>query len=129
MVRAAVLELRRREVDDALARAVGQLVDEARDVLIGVAEAHAAPYPRLEVRRAARQVERDDALALVPDVDHAVEFIVAALDGIAGEQVVPKRLEFGERLFDRLGRREFFYHRPRVRLVDDARFLPFILFV
>ena len=35
-------------------------------------------------------------MVLVPDVDHAVKTLVAALYGIAVEQVVPELGEFGE---------------------------------
>ena len=50
VVTATVGELRGSDVDDALTSAWGYLMDEAHEVLIGVAEAHATTYAALEER-------------------------------------------------------------------------------
>ena len=93
VVGAAGRQLRRGDVEDPLAGPLRDHVDEAEQVLVRVAEAHAAPDPGLEQRGRARQVERDHALVGVPDVDHPVEVLVAGLDLERPEQLVPDRAQ------------------------------------
>jgi hypothetical protein len=57
----------------------GQQVDEAEDVLVGVAIAHAAADAGLVAGGRARKVERGHALDLVPGVDHAAQVLVGDL--------------------------------------------------
>ena len=121
VVGAAVGLLRGGDVEDALARALGHEVHEPQQVLVRVAEAHAAPDARLEVRGAARHVEGHHALVRVPDVDHAVQAIVGRRDAVVAEHAGPpvgERLERGVHL---LGARELLDERARPRLVQDAR--------
>src|SRR5207237_398391 len=61
-VRAAVRKLRGGDIDDAFASALRHEVHEAEQILIRIAEAHAAPNARLEIRGATRHVEGDHAL-------------------------------------------------------------------
>ena len=89
VIRAAGLELRGRQVEDAFARARGNHVDEAEQILVGIAEAQAAADARFVKRGRARHVERGHALVGVPDVDHPVGVDVGRLDLIDAEQVVP----------------------------------------
>ena len=96
VVAAAVGELRGGNVDDALAGTSGYLVHEAHEVLVGVAEAHAAADAALKEGSRAGHVERDHALVLVPDVDHAVQLLVAALQHVVVQQAVPVSLQFGK---------------------------------
>src|SRR5690606_12201425 len=77
MVRAAVLELSRCDVENTLASALGDQMHEAEQILVGVAEAHASTNAALKERSGARHVEGDHALVLIPDVHHAIEFVVA----------------------------------------------------
>ncbi len=86
---AAVLELRGGHVEEALPHALGHLVHASQQVLAGVAEPDAAADAALEVARAARQVARDHALVLVPDVHHPVELLVARGNGEPPQEVVP----------------------------------------
>ena len=89
VIASAVGELCRSNVDDALAGTFGNLMDKAHEVLVGVAEAHAASDPTLEERCRAAHAECHHALVLVPDIHHAVEFRVARLHLIDVEQTVP----------------------------------------
>ena len=89
VIGAAGRQLRRGGVDDALARALGHHVHEAEQVLVRVAEAHAAADARLVQRGRARHVERHHALVGVPDVDHAVDVLVGRLHLDDAEQVRP----------------------------------------
>ena len=87
--RAAGLELRGRDVEDAFAGAGGDHLDEAEQVLVGIAEAEAAADAGFVERGRARHVERGHALVGVPDVDHAVGVDVGRLHLINAEQCVP----------------------------------------
>ena len=78
VIGAAVGKLDRRDVQDPLPRAFRNEMHEAEQILAAVAEAHASSGPALVVGRAAAHVEGDHALILVPDVDHAVKFFLAA---------------------------------------------------
>ena len=80
MVGRSVGELRGRYVQDSLSCAGGDHVHEAQKVLCRVPEAHAASHAAFVVACAAAHVERDHALVLVPDVDHAVELGLICLD-------------------------------------------------
>ena len=128
VVAAAVRELRRRDVEDAFAGAFGNLVDEADEVLVRVAEAHAAPDAALEERRRAGHVERHHALVLVPDVDHTVDLRVSRPHRIARQEAVPVGVERGEGPVDLRGGVEALQDRLRRLLVDDARTRPFLPF-
>ena len=97
----SVGELRRGEVEDPLPRPVRDQVHEAENVLIGVAEAHAAADPGLEQARRARQVEGRHALVLVPRVQHPGRVRIGALHLEAREQLVPARMQACERVVDR----------------------------
>ena len=97
VVRAARGQLRRGDVQDALARPRRHHVDEAEQILVGVAEPHPAADPRLEVRRRPGHVERDHALVRVPDVDHPVGVLVGRGHLEDAERPFPVRAQIGER--------------------------------
>ena len=120
VVRGAVGELRRGDVEEAGAGARRHLVHDAEHVLGRVAEADAAADAALEVGRAAREVVGDDALVLVPE-RHALELCVArAGEREVRELRVPERAQRAE-LAHRLGDgREAPLQRERGRLVDHG---------
>src|SRR5688500_11153867 len=89
MVHAPVFELRGSQIENALPSALGQKMDHTEQILIRVAEAHSAPDTGFEIRRAARQVERDRALVRIPEIDHAVELGVAGFELVARKQLRP----------------------------------------
>ena len=89
VVGAAGRELGRGDVEDPPAGPLGDHVHEPQQVLVRVAEPHAAPDARFERRGRARQVERDHALVGVPHVDHAVDVLGRRGDLQRAEQVVP----------------------------------------
>ena len=64
-------------------------MDESDEILIGVAESHSTSDTTLEEACRAAHAESNHALVLVPDVDHAVELVVARLDVVDVEEVVP----------------------------------------
>ncbi len=126
VVGAPVRLLRRRDVEDALFRARGDQVHEAQQVLVRVAEAHAAADPGLEVGGRARHVEGHHALVGVPDVDHAVEALVSRFHRVLREHlrpVVAECLEGGVRLRRRLEARQ---QLPSAGLVHDPGPLPLL---
>ena len=128
----AVGQLGGGDVDDALAGAFRDQVHEAEQILVRIAEAHAAAGAGLVIGGGARHVERDHALVLVPDVDHAVQPFVAGVDAVGAQQVAPVVVELGERGIHggRIG--ETAEQLVRRALVDDAdlgrivRILPFV---
>ena len=89
MVATAVGELGGGDVDDALTGAAGHLMHKAHKVLVGIAESHASSYATFKEARRTGEVEGDHTLILVPDVYHAVQSFVTALDGELTEQLVP----------------------------------------
>ena len=89
VIGAAGRQLRGSDVEDALAGPLRDHVDEAEQILVGVAEAHATADARLEQGGRPRQVERHHALVGVPDVDHAIDVLVAGLDVERAQQIRP----------------------------------------
>ena len=106
MIAATIGELSRSNVDDALTGTAWHLMHEAHKVLVRIAEAHSTSDAALEERCRTREVERNHALILIPDVDHAVETLVARLNGIFVEQLVPLCSQLGESLVYSLNSRE-----------------------
>ena len=124
MIAGAIRKLRVRDIEDTLTGAGRNQVHEAEQVLAAVAEAHATAHAALEVGRRAGHVEGDHALILVPDIDDAVQLLIAAVYRIAAEQTIPVGLQLRERrvhLGIRLVLRE---ERIGRLLIDDARRLP-----
>ncbi len=125
MVAAAVGELRGGDVEDALPRPVGNEVADARQVLVGVAETHAAADAALEVAGAAAEEEGDHALILVPDVDRAVEFGNRRGHREPAEEVVPEGAQGGEccvGAFRRAVLRQHFPRRPPIQMPGHLKF-------
>ena len=56
--------------------AVRDQMDETEQVLTGITEAHAAADSGFIIGSGTGHVEGNHALVLVPDIDHAVEFLV-----------------------------------------------------
>ena len=127
MIATSVGELRRSDVDDALTGTGRNLMDEAHEVLIGIAEAHATTNTTLEERSRAREVEGDHALVLVPDVDHAVELVVARAYLIYIKEIIPEGAELSECLVNFLGSIEFGDEGMSLLLVDNLRCLEFFV--
>ncbi len=113
VVGAAARELGRGDVEDPLARPLRNHRHEAEQVLVRVAEAHAAADARLERRRRARQVERDHALVGVPHVDHAVDVLGRGRDLQRAEQVAPAVPQPLDGHLDLAGAQEAVDDRPR----------------
>ena len=96
VVGAAVGELGGGNVQNALPRAGGDQMHKAEQILTGIAEAHAAAGAALIIAGRAAHIEGDHALVLVPDIDHAIELFVTALDRVCGQQVVPVVVQLGQ---------------------------------
>ncbi len=124
MIGRSVLELCRRDVDDALAGAVRDQVDETQQILTGITESHAPPDTGLEVGGGAAHIEGDHALVLVPDIDHPVHPVVLRLHMEGGEQVLPVILQFTESPLHVGVGPVAGQQAPGRLLVDDARSLP-----
>ncbi len=121
VVGAAARKLGCRQVQQPLAGARRDHVDEAEHVLARVAESHPPPDARLEQRRGAGKVERDHALVRVPGVDHPVDVLVPGRDLAGREQVGPARLQRLEGLGHRGGIPVAVDQRPDAPLVDHLR--------
>ena len=89
VIGAAGGQLRGGQVQDALAGARRRHVHKAQQVLVGIAEAQAAPDARLIERRRARHVEGRHALVRIPDVHHAIGVDVGRVDLEDAEQALP----------------------------------------
>ena len=118
VIAAAVRELGGSDVDDTLSCPVGDLVNEAEHVLVGVAEAHAASDAALEVGSGAGEVERNHALVLVPDVDHAVYLVVRRVNVEDTEELVPCLSQLCKACSDLLGSVVLLDHCVALYLVD-----------
>ena len=82
-------KLRCGEVEYAFARAAGNHVDKAEQILVGIAEAEAASDARFVERGRARHVERGHALVGIPDVHHAIGVHVGRVHLEEAEQFIP----------------------------------------
>ncbi len=78
-----------RNVQDALARSRGNQMHKAQQVLVRIAEAHAAANATLVVACRAAHVEGHHALVLVPNVDHTVHACIGRAHAVGGKQLVP----------------------------------------
>ena len=128
VVTAAVRKLCRSDVDDALTGAFWYLMDEAQKILIAVTEAHAPAYARLKEARRAGEAEGDHALVLVPDVDHAVQTFVAALNGVYVQEIIPHPTQFGKCLIHCLNCGKATQERVCPFLIYYRRCLPLLFF-
>ena len=121
VVAGAVGELCRGQVEDALPCTVGDQVDEAEQILVGVAEAHPPPDSRLVEAGRAREVERGHALVLVPAVEHSPDARFGAVDLERRQEALPHLVERVEGGLDRAGLCVLLEQAARLRLVHDAR--------
>ena len=127
VIGAAVRELRRRDVQDALTRTLRNHMDKAKQILAGVTEAHASAHAAFEVAGAAAHVEGHHALVLVPDIDHAVELLVPAVYLIPAQKFRPEGLQRLHRPVECLIVRKTRHHGLRGLFVDHVRTLPLFL--
>ncbi len=127
MIGAAVFKLHGGDIQDADPRPFGHHVHKAEQILATIAEAHAPARAALEIAGAAAQVEGDHALIGMPEVDHAVEGGVAALQGKAAQEALPIFFEFVKRYLRVRVRSEAGLHGPGGRFVNDARRGPFLI--
>ena len=121
VIASAVGELGGGDVEDALPRPGGDLVDEAHQVLVGIAETHAAADAALEETGAATHIEGYHALVLVPDIDHPVQPGRSGTYAETAEDVVPVTAQAVKGRIGLFGRVESLQHRINFGLVDDSR--------
>ncbi len=98
----AVGQLRRREVEDALPRPLRDEVHAAEQILVRVAEAHAAADAALPQAGRPGKVEGGHHLRLVPRVQHPLRVRIRALALEAGQQIEPPLPQRVERRVDRV---------------------------
>ena len=120
VVGAAIGELGGGNVQNTLPRTGGDQMHKAEQILTGIAEAHAAAGAALIIAGRTAHVEGDHTLVLVPDIDHAVELFIAALDRVGGQQGIPVVVQFGKRRIDLRIRGIAGCHRLGAGLIDDA---------
>ena len=121
MVAAAVRELRGGDVDDPLPCPLRDEMDDAGEVLVGIAEAHAPADAALEIAGAPAEEEGDHALVLVPDVHGPVQFRHVGFHGETPQEVVPVGFQGCEGRIDLLRSGERIHHHLRLGLVDHGR--------
>ncbi len=121
MIGAAVRHLRGGQVQQTLAGARMIQQDESQQILVGVAETHAAPDAAFERRSRAGNVESRHHLINIPDIDHAIGVLIRALHLETLQQAVPIDFQFRKSLlhFPRL--QETLYDRQDFFLVDHLR--------
>jgi hypothetical protein len=117
VISAAARQLGGGDVEDSLAGARGNHVDESEEILVRVAEAHAPADARLEAGRGARHVERHHALVGVPDVDHPVHVLAAGTDLEDAQHLRPVVAQVCERLL----------HGGRLQVAGDDRLDPLLV--
>ncbi len=120
MVAAAIRELRGGNVDDPLPRPLRDEMDDAGEVLVGIAEAHAPADAALEIAGAPAEEEGDHALVLVPDVHGPVQLRHVRFHGETPQEVVPVGFQGCEGRIDLLRSGERIHHRLRLGLVDHG---------
>ena len=126
--RAAVFQLRGGQIEHALAGARGNHLDEAEQVLVGIAETQAASDAGFVEGGRTRHIERGHALVGVPDVDHAVGVQVRGLHLDASRASRPNTPERAEgrirvvrlRYFAISGLHGLFVDRLRSRRIELA---------
>ena len=77
MIGTSVFKLDGGDIDDALSGPLRDHMDETQEILTGVSEAHPPAGACLVVAGTSAHVKGDHALILVPDIDHAVQFVTA----------------------------------------------------
>ena len=102
-------------------------MNETYEVLIRIAEAHATTYTTLEERSRAGEVEGHHTLVLVPDVNHAVELVVARAYIIYIKQSIPVLAEFTKCLVDFLGSIKLGNECMCLVFIDDLRCGEFLI--
>ncbi len=127
MVRTAIVELGRGNIDDAFTGALWDHMDETQQVLIRVAETHPASDARLITGCRARHIERHHTLIGVPDVDHAVGVDIGCLDLQNAQQSIPILTQQFKGPIDVFALQIVGDDRLDGLLVDDAERLPFIV--
>ena len=85
-------------------------MNEAHQVLVGVAEAHAAANPAFEEGGAAAHIESHHTLVLVPDIGHSVHTAVRGADTETPKQVFPVESELAEGFVSFFAAVEALYH-------------------
>jgi len=128
LITPSVGELGGGNVEDPLAGTRGYLVDEPDEVLVGISESHATANTRLEIGGRSREVERDHALVLVPDVDHPVEFFFTRGNMEHAQQLLPVGFQIGQGLVHLFRRVKGGHDDSGLLLVDDLEGFPFFLF-
>ena len=123
MVTASVGELRRSDINDTLTSTGRDLMHEAYEVLVRIAETHATTYSALEERCRTAHAERDHTLVLVPNIDHAVQTLITALYMIFAKQLIPQGVQFSKCLIYSLYRCKTFEHLVRVFLINNMMIL------
>ena len=93
---AAVMHLGAQHEHQALLGHFGIQVDDALDVLHGIAVAQAVALAAVHQGRRAAPHEGDEALEGVPGVDHGVEAGIGGVDSQSGELAVPVFLQLGQ---------------------------------
>ena len=96
MICRTVLELDRCDVDDPLTRTLGDEVHESKEVLTRISEAHSAAGTGLPVACRTAHVKCYHTLVLMPDVDHAVNLLIATFKMILRKKLFPVLSELCE---------------------------------
>ncbi|SCH78067.1 Uncharacterised protein [uncultured Blautia sp.] len=128
MVSASVLKLGGSDVQDSFPCALRDQMDEAKKILAGITESHAASGSGFVVGSGAGHVKGNHTLVLVPDICHTVYMRILALYVIAGEKLIPVCIQLGKGGIHLLGSGEFLHNLLSRILLDHIWCFPFVIF-
>ena len=103
-------------------------MDEAKKILAGITESHAASGSGFVVGSGAGHVKGNHTLVLVPDICHTVYMRILALYVIAGEKLIPVCIQLGKGGIHLLGSGEFLHNLLSRILLDHIWCFPFVIF-
>ena len=108
-------------IQDPLAGPIGNHVDEAQQILIRIAETHAAPHAGLIQRGRPRQIKGHHTLVSIPDVHHAIRMLIRCLSLEHRQQVIPIKSQAVEGLLGVMRVQVTSSDRPDSFLEDQVR--------
>ena len=121
VIAASVRELGGSDVDDSFACSFRNLMNEAHEILVGVAKAHSSTDSTLEEGGRTGHIECDHTLVLVPDVDHPVHLFLLRLHYKDVKEGIPVGLELRKGSVHFSSCVEGGYHLLSFGLVDYRR--------
>ncbi len=118
MIRPARLQLCGCQIEKPFARPLRDEMDEPQQILIRVAETHAAPDTAFKIRSRTTHIEGDHGLIGVPNIDHAIRMRIGRVDLQSIQQSIPVDPQRLKRPFDFIRIQIFFQDGKHAAFVD-----------